>query len=85
MTRLRSVALLLLMIGQAVAAARVVVRLAVTASGARIPMVSGSDVSTGAVTVIVPVLNEEARLWPCLRGLMAQPAAVTGILVVDGG
>lgn len=85
MTRLRSVALLLLIMGQAVAAARVAVRLARTASGARIPTVSGSDVSTEAVTVIVPVLNEETRLGPCLQGLIAQSAAVIEILVVDGG
>jgi len=84
-TRLRSGAVVLLLIVQAVAFLRVAVRLAVTTSGARIPTVSGSGVPAGAVTVIVPVLNEEARLWPCLQGLMAQSADVTEILVVDGG
>lgn len=39
----------------------------------------------GVVSVIVPVLNEEARLRPCLAGLLAQGEEVAEILVVDGG
>jgi dolichol-phosphate mannosyltransferase len=37
------------------------------------------------VTAIVPVLDERERLAGCLAGLIAQPAALTAILVVDGG
>lgn len=36
-----------------------------------------------SVTVMVATLNEAARIGPCLEGLMAQPAPVTQILVVD--
>ncbi|HEV2128234.1 MAG TPA: glycosyltransferase, partial [Thermomicrobiales bacterium] len=39
----------------------------------------------GSVSVIVPVLNEEHRLEPCLAGLSRQGEAVREILVVDGG
>ncbi len=38
---------------------------------------------TGAVSVIVPTLNEAARLQPCLDGLMQQSQEVREILVVD--
>jgi glycosyltransferase involved in cell wall biosynthesis len=37
------------------------------------------------VSIIVPVLNEVARLGSCLEGLIAQPAEVNEIIVVDGG
>jgi dolichol-phosphate mannosyltransferase len=37
----------------------------------------------GAVSVIVPTLNEAARLQPCLDGLMQQSQEVREILVVD--
>lgn len=37
------------------------------------------------VSVIVPVLNEELRLNPCLAGLAAQGPELAEILVVDGG
>jgi dolichol-phosphate mannosyltransferase len=37
------------------------------------------------VTVVVPVLNEEARLGPCLDGLLAQGPEVAAIVVADGG
>lgn len=37
------------------------------------------------VTVIVPVLNEQARLAPCLEGLIRSGDEVAEILVVDGG
>lgn len=85
MRRLSAVALLIMLGMQIVAAMRVVIRLARTASGSRIQTVSSADAPAGTVTVIVPVLNEEQRLGPCLEGLMAQPDAVTEILVVDGG
>jgi dolichol-phosphate mannosyltransferase len=41
--------------------------------------------SPGVVSVIVPVLDEAARIEPCLRGLLAADATVAEILVVDGG
>ncbi len=41
--------------------------------------------SAGAVSVIVPVLNEQARLAPCLEGLIRSGEEVAEILVVDGG
>lgn len=75
-------ALAMVLVMQLVAAIRVVIRLATTASGSRIAT-AGS--AAGTVTVIVPVLNEEQRLGPCLERLTAQPAAVVEILVVDGG
>jgi dolichol-phosphate mannosyltransferase len=37
------------------------------------------------VTVLLPVLNEGARISECLESLIAQPAEVSEILVVDGG
>jgi dolichol-phosphate mannosyltransferase len=39
----------------------------------------------GAVSVIVPVLDEAARIAACVRGLMAAGPEVGEILVVDGG
>jgi dolichol-phosphate mannosyltransferase len=39
----------------------------------------------GAVSVIVPVLDEAARLAPCLTGLLASGSEVGAILIVDGG
>lgn len=85
MRPLGNVALAAILVMQTVAAVRVAIRLARTASGSRIPTVALSDAPVEAVTVIVPVLNEEGRLGPCLDGLVAQPAAVAEILVVDGG
>jgi dolichol-phosphate mannosyltransferase len=37
------------------------------------------------VTIVVPTLNEAARIGPCLAGLRAQGAPVREILVVDSG
>ncbi len=37
------------------------------------------------MSVIVPVLNERARLGPCLDGLIAQTGPLREIIVVDGG
>ncbi len=39
----------------------------------------------GCVSVVVPVLDEDGRLGPCLDGLTAQGPEVGEILVVDGG
>ncbi len=39
----------------------------------------------GSISVIVPVLDEAARIEPCLRGLLAAGPEVGEILIVDGG
>jgi len=39
----------------------------------------------GSLTIVIPVLDEERRLGPCLEGLRAQGDLVREILVVDGG
>lgn len=68
---------------------RVAVRMARTARGARIPRIrDGADAASGesgTVSMIVPVLNEAARLGPCLDGLARSGGEVREILVVDGG
>lgn len=70
---------------QLVAACRVVARLVRTGNGERIAPVGSRAERAGSVTVIVPVLNEETRLEPCLEGLARQGDEVREILVVDGG
>lgn len=75
--------LAILLLCQLIAAARVVLRLARTVNGRRIPLTT--ETPDEAVSVIVPVLNEETRLSPCLDGLMGQGGSVLEILVVDGG
>ena len=62
---------------------RVVLRLIRSAGGVRIKAATAPR--SERVSVIVPVLNETARIKPCLDGLMAQSGAVAEILVVDGG
>ncbi len=49
--------------------------------------VTGADdgAPNDSFTVIVPVLNEVARLAPCLEGLLRQRATVQAILVADTG
>ncbi|GIW03983.1 MAG: glycosyl transferase [Thermomicrobiales bacterium] len=69
---------------QAVLALRVVGRWVRTARGRPIPRDDGT-MEPGQVSVLVPVLNEERRLEPCLAGLVAQGAEVAEILVIDGG
>ncbi len=76
----------LLLILQVIAAIRVILRMARSASGQRIATAKpDASMKPESVTVIVPVLNEVERLEPCLEGLIAQPAVVGEILVVDGG
>lgn len=79
----------LLLLLQAIAALRVILRMARSANGQRIATVATvapeSRPPRDAVTVIVPVLTEIDRLAPCLEGLIAQPPVVSEILVVDGG
>lgn len=64
-------------------ALRVLARFWRTAGGRRIARTAVPE--PGRVSVIVPVLNEGTRLGGCLEALMAQPADVIEILVVDGG
>jgi len=37
------------------------------------------------ISVVLPVLNEAARICDCLDGLVAQPEEIAEVLVVDGG
>ena len=74
----------LLLAAQALAGLRVALRLVRTASGDRIRLAEAAP-AAGEVSVIVPVLDEERRLEPCLQGLARQGPEVREILVVDGG
>ncbi|MGI9146132.1 MAG: glycosyltransferase [Chloroflexota bacterium] len=79
---------LLLALAQAGLGVRVVWRLLRTGREEPIRAATGQtadDVAPGAVTVIVPVLNEAGRLANCLEGLLALGAEVGEIVVVDGG
>jgi dolichol-phosphate mannosyltransferase len=70
---------------QAMFALRVLLRLLATAGGSRItPRATAASVEE-RVSVLVPVLNEESRLSPCLAGLVAQGPEVAEIVVIDGG
>ena len=84
MSTLRNGLLILIAVTQLVAGLRVATRLLRTARGTRISR-SGAPAPAERVTVVVPVLDEWLRLAPCLEGLIAQPAEVQEILVVDGG
>lgn len=73
-----------------VAALQVAIAIAIAARMARTGRISTRILPAAAppgkqATIIVPVLNEEPRLAPCLDGLLAQGAEVAAILVVDGG
>ncbi len=70
---------------QAFLAFRVIARLVTTAGGSCIKRRPEVENVEGSVTVLVPVLNEAARLPECLAGVTAQGAEVAEILVVDGG
>src|SRR5215204_5584856 len=76
---------MLLMVIQAFLAFRVIGRMIRTRGGQRIesPRDCASDISN--VAVLVPVLNEEDRLLPCLDGLAQQGISVGKIVVIDGG
>lgn len=74
----------LLAVAQALLALPVFARMVRTANGRRVRRTEAAP--PGArVTVLVPVLNENHRLAPCLDGLVAQGHAVAEILVIDGG
>lgn len=62
------------------------VSIARMAAGARATrIVPAADAAPGCVTVVVPVLDEAARIEPCLRGLLESGPEVGTILIVDGG
>ncbi|MGI8916648.1 MAG: glycosyltransferase [Chloroflexota bacterium] len=77
--------LALLSLLQAVAGARVLWRLWRSRGGPRIAVRRSDPAASGLVSIIVPVLNEQQRLAPCLAGLLKQGPEVAQILVVDGG
>lgn len=78
--------LLMLGLGQAWFALRVLKRFINTARGERVqPSQIFHEVEDACLSIIVPVLNEYNRLPPCLDGLILQGREVTEILVVDGG
>jgi dolichol-phosphate mannosyltransferase len=74
-----------LLLAQALAGARVVRRLLATRGGRPLRDPGALDARDGRASVVVPVLDEERRLGPCLEGLIAQGPVVAEILVVDGG
>ncbi len=59
-------------------------RMLATGAGDPIPVATPGP-EAGSVAAIVPVLDERERLGPCLEGLLAQPASLVQIVVVDGG
>ena len=81
---MRGALLVLFMLAQSLLAARVAGRLLRTRNGCRVTRASESA-SPETISVLVPVLNEAARLGPCLDGLITQGACVAEIVVIDGG
>jgi dolichol-phosphate mannosyltransferase len=49
----------------------------------RAPVSPRTDGPRGAVTVVLPTMNEAARIGPCLAGLAAQSDVVASVIVVD--
>jgi dolichol-phosphate mannosyltransferase len=69
---------------QGLLGARVLGRMLATSGG--LPLaVSMEAPEAERVSAILPVLDERRRLGRCLEGLIAQPATLGSILVVDGG
>ena len=68
---------------QIILALRVVLRLVRSTGGVRIEAAAAPR--SERVSIIVPVLNETARIKDCLECLIAQPEVLAEILVVDGG
>jgi dolichol-phosphate mannosyltransferase len=68
---------------QALLALRVLVRMVRSARGVAFTVERAAAGET--ICAIVPVLDEAARLGPCLDGLIASAETVREILVVDGG
>ncbi len=65
--------------------ARVFWRMLATSASDGVRVVDEARPGGARVGVVVPVLDEAARLEPCLAGLCAQPATLAEIVVVDGG
>jgi dolichol-phosphate mannosyltransferase len=74
-----------LLVLQAILGARIAVRMLRTAGSAPIGPDTNPSPPDACISVIVPVLNENARLQPCLDGLREQGDEVLEILIVDGG
>lgn len=70
---------------QAVFALRAFGHMIRTANGSRIERATTPLPRAGSIVVLLPVLDEEHRLEPCLQGLAGQGPEVASILVVDGG
>ena len=66
------------------AGANAIVRMARGTSGTRIVPATLAQPAR-SISVIVPVLDEAARIAPCLRGLLRAGPEVGEILIVDGG
>jgi dolichol-phosphate mannosyltransferase len=73
---------LMLLVGQIPAVAVVLSRL-LRGPGRRPPLAPGGPEQAGAVSVVVPTLNEAARIQPCLEGLAQQGPSLREVLVVD--
>jgi dolichol-phosphate mannosyltransferase len=63
----------------------VTVRMLRSARGSTITVDPHARTADGVISVIVPVLNESARLGSCLEKLIASGPHVREIIVVDGG
>ena len=59
--------------------------MAASRGGVSVTRTADVPVAGDTVAAIVPVLDECGRLGPCLEGLLAAPAALVHIVVVDGG
>jgi dolichol-phosphate mannosyltransferase len=70
---------------QALLAVRVFARMARSARGSVIAPVEPDASANESVTVLLPVLDEAARIEPCLDGLAMQGPEVAAIVVADGG
>ncbi len=68
---------------EAIAGVRAALRMLATAGGA--PLASAPPQPRGALAVVVPVLNEEARVGATLASLARSGHEVAEIVVVDGG
>ncbi len=72
-------------VGQGLLGARSFARMLATAAGDPIAPASEIPPDAGDIVAIVPALDEAERIAGCLAGLIAQPAALVSIVVVDGG
>lgn len=73
----------LFFLAQTLLGIRVLWRMWRSAGGERI--LPSENTSEERIAIIVPVLNEEKRLAPCLDGLLEQGEEVVEIIIVDGG